>query len=329
MSRARLLTRAATATTAVLVVTACGTTEDPVDNTGAAASSGDPVTVTDSRGEEITLDAPADRVAVLEWGEAEMVATLGVMPVGVAQAEDYATWVTAEPLDDDVADLGNRQEPSVDAIVALEPDVVISGAERGDPIIDQLEEHLPVVVTESSDASRNLERMREDFQLIATVLGREDAAEEVLAEFDAALEDGRERIAEAGADGSEFFIADGWEDGGSLAIRPFGDGALASQLAIEMGLDNAWDGDVDERWGLGQTDVEGLTTIEGDDVRFLYNASDGNDLFGEGLAGNAIWESLSFVEEDRVHRLSDGIWPFGGPRSCEQYIDELVEIYAG
>jgi ferric hydroxamate transport system substrate-binding protein len=314
---------------AVLALSACGTTEDAVDaEEGGAEGGGEPVSVTDARGETIELDAPAERVVALEWAEAEMAATLGVMPVGVAQAEDYGTWVQAEPLDEDVEDVGVRQEPSVDAIVALEPDLVVTGAERGDPIVDQLEEQVPVLVTEASDASRNLERLREDFQMIAEALGAEEQADEVLAEFDASLEEGREAIDEAGAEGAPFVLVDGWEDGGALSIRPFADGALASDIGEEMGLENVWPGEGDERWGLGETDVEGLTTIDEDDATFLYDASDGNDLFGEGLEGNDIWESLPFVEQDRVHKMTDGIWVFGGPRSSQQLIDEYVEIFA-
>lgn len=82
-------------------------------------------------------------------------------------------------------------------------------------------------------------------------------------------------------------------------------------------------------WGLGTTDVEGLTALQQEDIRFLYNASDGDDVFADGLAGNPIWESLPFVQNDQVHRLTDGIWTFGGPASCRQYLDELVRVFAG
>ncbi|MBB6074836.1 ABC-type Fe3+-hydroxamate transport system substrate-binding protein [Streptomyces paradoxus] len=38
-----------------------------------------------------------------------------------------------------------------------------------------------------------------------------------------------------------------------------------------------------------------------------------------------MWTSLPFVKADRVHRLPDGIWMFGGPGSMEAYIDALVD----
>lgn len=326
MNRLRL---APVATLAVaLLATACGTTEDPSSRADAGDASGGPVTVVDSRGKEITLDAPARRVVALEWGEAEMLVTLGVMPVGVADVEGYGRWVSAAPLDPSVADVGVRNEPSIDAIVALEPDLVVMEEGRGSGPVTQIEQYVPVLVTTGSDASDNLNRMRDDFRMIATAVGRLDEAERILADFDAALEAGQQAIADAGATGAPFAMADGWRQGGDVNVRMFGEGALVSQVAIELGLRNAWPGKGDEMWGLEVTDVEGLTRLHDQDkLRFLYNASHGEDIFGEVLPGQPIWESLPFVGEGRVHRLTDGIWTFGGPASCRQYLDELVRIF--
>src|SRR5690606_41855816 len=106
-------------TIAALLAAGCGTTEDALPEDDAAT--GDPVTFTDSRGKEITLDAPAQRVVALEWGEAERLVTLGVMPFGVADVARDGTGERAAPLDADVVDVGTRQEPDVVAVVELEP----------------------------------------------------------------------------------------------------------------------------------------------------------------------------------------------------------------
>jgi iron complex transport system substrate-binding protein len=267
---------AALAAAGALLLAGCGTSETATD-AAAKGAGGGPVTVTDSRGKEVKLDAPAERVVVLEWGEAEMLVTLGVMPVGVADPKGYSAWVTAEKLASSVKDVGTRGEPSVDSIVALNPDLVISEELRGAGVMEQLEQHVPVLVTKGSDAADNLGRMRDDFTMIAKAVGKETEAEKILADFDAALAERKQRIADAGAAGQSFVIADGWKEGSAVAIRPFGEGALVSQVAIQLGLKNAWGGKVDAVWGLGQTDVEGLTTIKSNDVRFLYNGTKATD----------------------------------------------------
>ncbi|WP_213455945.1 ABC transporter substrate-binding protein [Rhizomonospora bruguierae] len=326
MLRTRLTVLAAAA---ALLLSACGTTETPaaVPSVPGGAPTG-PVTVTDSRGKTITLKAPATRVVGLEWGEIEMLVGLGVMPVGAADTKGYATWVSAAKLDPGVKDVGTRGEPSVDSIVALQPDLVVMEAERGSALVTQLEKYVPVLVAKGSDAADNLGRMRSDLNMIAAATGTTAEAQRLLADFDAALADGKKKIADAGAAGRQFAIADGWKEGSTVSIRMFGQGAFVSQLGIQLGLTNAWTGKTDAAWGLGQTDVEGLSVLKGQDLHFFYNASDGDDVFANGLANNAIWKSLPFVQQNRVHRMPDGIWTFGGTLSARQYIDQFVKVYA-
>ncbi|PZG01908.1 ABC transporter substrate-binding protein [Micromonospora deserti] len=327
MIRTRVTALVAVATAAVLALGACGTTENTSSAAPSSSAAGGPVTVTDSRGKAVSLKAPATKVVGLEWGEVEMLVGLGVMPVGVADPKGYATWVSAAKLDPTVKDVGTRAEPSVDSIVALQPDLVVMEDDRGGALVSQLEKYVPVLVTKGSDASDNLGRMRSDLKMIATAVGRTAEGDQLLADFDAALADGRKKVADAGAAGKEFAIADGWKEGSTISVRMFGQGALVSQIGIQLGLKNAWTGKTDEVWGLGQTDVEGLTALKGKDLHFFYNASDGTDVFADGLAGNAIWKSLPFVQQGNLHRMPDGIWTFGGPLSGKQYIDELVKVY--
>ncbi|SEF92662.1 iron complex transport system substrate-binding protein [Nonomuraea solani] len=324
---------ALTAIAAIVVLAACGTTEAPVPEQPAAggtapATTAAAVTVTDGRGKQVKLDRPATRVVSLEWGETEMVTSLGVMPVGAADIKGYTLWNTAAKLDPSVKDVGTRQEPSVDSISALQPDLVLMEAERDSPLVEQLEKFVPVLVFTGSDATRNFDRLREDLNLIATAVGKTDQATKLLADMDAAFAAGKEKIAAAGAAGTPFAMADGWKQGSTISIRLFGKGALVSDVAEALGLKNAWTGKVDKVWGLGTTDVEGLTALKDEKVRFFYNAPE-EDVFADGLKDNGIWKSLPFVKNQQVTKLPNGIWTFGGPLSCQQYADALVKAYTG
>lgn len=322
-----------------LVLGACGSVEEPEAGSAsepgsasgpargseATAASGGPVTLTDARGEEITLDAPAAQVVGLEWGVIENLVSLGVMPTGVADVQGYTAWVSAAPLDEGVEDVGTRGEPSIDALVALDPDLVISTTDLPANIIEQIEEYVPVLVVRGADAQDPIGQMKENLTLVAEAVGRTDDAAALLEDFDAAVTEGARQIEDAGLEGRGFVMADGYLEGSTISIRMFTDGSLVGAVGEELGLENEWEGEGDPDYGLAQTDVEGLTALG--DVDFIYyaNEADGGDPFAEGLAGNAIWESLPFVEGDGVHRLPDGIWMFGGPLSTEQFIDATVE----
>lgn len=313
-----------------LAASACGSTESTnAQATKAAAESG-PVTVTDARGVEVELEAPAQRVVALEWAEVEMLDTLGADVVGAADPKGYATWNASAELDEGTEDVGYRAEPSIDAIMALDPDLVVLEKDGGDALIKQMDKAgVPVLVTEGSDASRNLARMHEDFTMIAQALGKEDEAEEILTDLDERMAQTREAIAEAGNDGAAFAMADGWMEGSNVSIRMFAEGSLFSDVAEKVGLENAWSKPGDEMWGLMTTDPEGISALKKhEDLTFLYSSSDQPDVFAEGLSKNAIWTSMPFVKKDNVHKLEDGTWTFGGPASIELFLDQLDGIFA-
>ena len=327
MSAARSLALTALALTTSMALGACGSTEPSAAADEPTATTG-PVTVTDARGEQVELDAPAERVVALEWAEVEMLDSLGADVVGAADPKGYATWNASAELDPGTKDVGYRAEPSIDAIMALDPDLVVLEKDGGDALIDQLEGTVPVLVTEGSDASRNLERMREDFLMIAEALGRTDEAEEVLDELDASFDETAASIEAAGNDGATFAMADGWMEGSNVSIRMFGEGALFSDVAEQVGLDNAWEGKVDPMWGLGTTDVEGLSPLRDEqELTLLYSSSDEPDVFAEGLSKNAIWKSMPFVENGDLHKLEPGTWTFGGPASVQFFLDQLDEAF--
>ncbi len=282
----------------------------------------------DARGETVELEAPAETVVTLEWAETEIVASLGLMPAGAADVEGYRTWVgTAVPLDDTVAEVGTRQEPSVDSIAGLSPDLVIMETDD-EALIPQLEEFTTVLVVQGSDAADNVARLKSDVTMIADLLGRNDEAEALLADFDAKVEEVASAIEAAGTGETPYLFADAWDDGSTISIRPFGAGSMPGALAGAVGLTNAWTGETDELWGLGATDVEGMAQFTETELKFIYNDSAGDGIFTETLAGNAIWDGLSFVEEGELYKVPDGAWMFGGPRSCELFLDFYAEVYA-
>lgn len=311
------------AATAALILSGCGTTEAPEER-AAEGGGGEQIRVTDARGKEIVLDGPATKVVGLEWNVVEHLVSLGVMPVGVADVKGYTAWVSAAPLDDSVTDVGVRGEPSIDSIAALAPDLAVATSDLPEAAIAQLEEFTPVLVVRAADAAKGIDQMRENVSVLATATGKKTAADQLLADFDAKLAGGTAALEAAGLNGQQFAFADAYLDGSQVSIRPFADGSLLAAVTEQLSLKNAWQLEGDADYGLAETDVEGLTALG--DVHFLYiaNDTDGGDAFAEGLANNAIWQSLPFVQNGKVYRLPDGIWMFGGPASMEQYIDAVV-----
>lgn len=338
------LTAAILAIALALTAAGCGDSEPANDSTNAngAGDSGDdsgnagnasddseepaetgPITVTDSRGEQ-TLDEPAVDVVALEWAYVEDLQAVGVTPAGVADVAGYNTWVSSAPIPETVTDVGTRQEPSLDEIAKLAPDLIIAEGDTVRENLPQLNEIADVLVFEGTNPEGNFEHMRENFTQIAAAVGKDAEAENVLADLDAKIDSAAQELDSAGVAGEEFAVAHGWVASGAVVVRMFGTASLASEVTEKLGLTNAW-ADAGDRWGLAETDVEGLTELG--DPHFLYVAPDG-DVFGEDLADNPIWKGLEFVQNDKVHEIDGGTWFFGGPVSTSQYVDEVVGALA-
>ncbi|GHG50546.1 ABC transporter substrate-binding protein [Flavimobilis marinus] len=316
---------------ATLALAACGSTEAPTTASSTtpaptSAEAAGPVTYTDERGEH-TLEEPADAVVSLEWGLTENLLALGANIVGQADVEGYNTWAQAMPLDAETPDVGTRGEASLEAINALEPDLIAVTTDTAETVIGQLEDIAPVVVLRGSDGSDPIGYMRSTVETLATVTGTTDKGAELLAGFDAKVTEAKAALAEAGAEGASFTMADGWIANGTTSIRMYTSGSFFGALGDELGLVNAWPGEGDPNYGLETIDVEGLTVLaDTENLHFVYASNGGAeaDPFATGLKDNAIWEQLPFVVAGDVHRLPDGIWMFGGPASAGKYIDALV-----
>ncbi|GHJ05181.1 ABC transporter substrate-binding protein [Streptomyces olivaceus] len=320
----RLLLTAAATTAAALVLAACGTTEPAADESGGKSSGA--LTLKDGKGTEVKLDGPATKVVATEWNVVESLVSLGVDPVGVADVKGYKTWDSAVPLKNDPKDIGTRGEPSMDAVASLAPDLIVATTDLPPAAVKQLREVAPVIEVASADGGGQIDRMLGNIDLIAKATGTSDRAESLREEFGAKVAEGRKALAGAGEDGKNFAFADGYVASNQVTIRPYTATSLIGEVNEAIGLKNAWTVKGDAAYGLGSTDVEGLTELP-EDTRFAYIGNEDDPSatpFGGELAENSVWKSLPFVKGGDVHRLDDGIWMFGGPGSMEAYIDAVV-----
>lgn len=331
---------------AASALTSCGTTDvealggtvaqpssqSCADDTSATSTGA--VSLTDGVGRTVELAKPATRIAVLEWQQIEDALTLCVTPVAVSDPEGYGTWVSAEKLPEGVADLGTREEPDLDSLFAQNPDLIVVEAYKADEsIITTLESRgVPVLVTKGADTSDPIGNMKGTFNLIAEATGRTERAKDVIQDFDAHLAEAKQKVANVKLPTTDFLFFDGWIESSNVVIRPYGDGALFTELGKELGLTPAWtpaidktygDGGVDPAYGLAQTDIEGLTAVGNANMFYANDEEEGS--YVNELTKNSIWTSLPAVKEGRTHAFPAGVWGAGGPRSCTQAVDAYVD----
>ena len=144
-------------------------------------------------GESYEVPAKVEKIVAASLEAMEDAVVLGVKPVGVvADTGDAMPTYLAADLGD-AAIVGSKKEPSAEAMLALQPDVIL-GTSKWDE--SQLANFNKVATTfPYSHVSVN---WRENLTLFAELTGKQAEAEKALAEYDAQLEDVKAQVAEKG-----------------------------------------------------------------------------------------------------------------------------------
>jgi len=234
----------AAATAAALTLAACGggtdpETSDPSAEPSDAAAAQFPVTIPTSLGDAVIEEQP-ERVVALGWGAADIALSLGVVPVGVeidawaGDADGYQPWFR-EAVEEQGADLPTTiamyPELDVDAIVALEPDLVLapqSGLTQDQ--FDQLSALVPVVAPPGASWQTTIEGQ---VTITATALGASaEDAQALLDQRTAALDEAA--AANPELEGLTFAYVYGGDQAGALSVYLPGDPRV--ELLTGLGL---------------------------------------------------------------------------------------------
>nr|WP_099458653.1 iron-siderophore ABC transporter substrate-binding protein [Paenibacillus crassostreae] len=321
----------------ILVVAGCGSnqtnssTTDGVATGNAVATNTDseitsePIVLKDAKG-ELKLDKPAQKIVVLEWTFTEDIIALGMQPVGNADNENYKLYVTSEAsLDEGVTDVGTRDEPNLETIASLQPDLIIGVSDSHEAIYDQLKGIAPTLLFSlypPEGEGNHYTQMEEIFRTIAVAVGKTAEGEKVLADLDTHYADAKATLAAAGKEGFNYVLTQAYSYQNAAQLRLFLDNSLAVQTLNRIGLVNDWKSEQFEMWGFSTSTVESLPAVQ--DSNLIHIVQKDDDIFSNELKDNSVWNGLTFVKEKRIFGLDSATWVFGGPISSKVIVDEVV-----
>lgn len=289
-----------------------------------------PITVTHDGG-ETTLESQPRRIVALEWHLVEDLLVMGIQPVAIADVDGFKTWVTVDvALADDVQDVGTRQEPSLEALEAAEPDLILGLDYRDITIYDSLAAIAPTILMSAypqEEGVTPLEDLRARLRHEGWFLDHAEAAEQAITEMDATIEEKATAIDEAGLTGAPYVVVQGGTYDNTPQWRIFTDGALVGDSISATRLDNVWTADGGE-WGFTTNTIETFIELP-EDVNVFYIVNDIDDILETFLNDDPIWQSLPFVQEDRFFPLGGDTWTFGSTQSVERIVTRSTEQITG
>ncbi|MGY3714761.1 ABC transporter substrate-binding protein [Sutcliffiella cohnii] len=302
-----------------LVLAACGggtnNNEASNDDTGA----NDEAYTVEHAMETTTIPSTPERVVILTNEGTEALLALGVTPVGAVQSWLGDPWydhIAAEM--EDVQVVGTESAVNLEAIAALQPDLIIGNKLRQEEVYEQLKSIAPTVFAETIKGD-----WKENFQLYAKALNREEVGNDVLTSFD-------DRVEQISTD-----LGDQLQQEVSIVrflagdVRIYHKDSFSGIILEQLGFARPAEQDVDDFAEMNVT-KERIHAMEGDILfYFTYETGEGDatGVQNEWLE-DPLFQNLEVVKNGRVHEVSDAIWnTAGGVIAANKMLDDIEEVF--
>lgn len=291
-----------------MLLTACGpaATPSPLPTSALATQlptspAPAPITLTDGLGRTVTLKNPAQRVVSLTPATTEILFAVGAASqvVGRDMFSDYPEEVKA------IADIGGSMgEYNLEAILALQPDLVLAGGINPPELVASLEELGLTVFFVSNPAT--LEEMYLTLETVGTLTGHEAEAEALVDSLKGRVAAVDVKIMPLSDKPTVFYELDASAD----SSKPWtsGPGTFVDLLIDRAGGFNIG-GSLSGAWA--QISLEELVVLNPDFIIL------GDSIWGvtpESVAQRPGWEFLTAVQNGKVHPFDDNLVSRPGPR---------------
>ncbi|WP_432721082.1 iron-siderophore ABC transporter substrate-binding protein [Jeongeupia wiesaeckerbachi] len=271
-----------------------------------------------------TLPAQPKRIVVLEFMLAESLAALDLTPVGVVDSRFYPEWIGYDaPRFARSTDVGTRQQPSLEAIARLKPDLIIGMAYRHAALFDALNRIAPTVLYEFAPSDFKTDQLIQTlriFDSIAAITGRSAQGAEVKRQLNAKLADDRRRLAAAGLSGQTFTLLH--ELGLKDTYWTFTGNSMAGGVARALGV-SIWPAQP-TREGTAYATTEQLLARPASD-RLLVTSTQGPAAALDAALVSPVWRYIPARRAGNVVLIEHNIWVFGGPMSAGRLADMITD----
>lgn len=279
-------------------LSACGTSNsDGASDTGqgAAAGAGFPRTITHDKG-STEVKAKPQRIVALDNSLVEGVVLLGQPLVGgiasyrgVRNFPDYLGDAVR-----DTKDIGPLDNPNLELIASLRPDLILSATVRHDALYDKLSAIAPTIFVASTGPT-----WKDNLSLLGKALGEEAKAEQELTTYKArAKKVGDEVNAKAGNPTiSVIRFVDG-------PTRLMAKASFIGHILADAGLKRPASQDKDTF--ATEISEEQIELADADHIFITTYA--GGEGYKEKFRTNPLWNRLSGVRAKHVYEVKDELW---------------------
>ncbi|MDC2826199.1 Fe(3+) dicitrate ABC transporter substrate-binding protein [Rodentibacter pneumotropicus] len=251
------------------------------------------VTVKDQKG-EFSLEYVPQRVVALEYSYVDALAQIGVSPIGVADDNDKTRIL--QQVRDKIQpwqSVGTRSQPSLEAISALKPDLIIADENRHSGVYEELKKIAPTVVFNSRN--ENYRENLETAQKIGDLLGKSDQMQARIAQHQRRISD----IAQQLSKGYKTIIGISRETEFRLYNNESYAGGLVEALGLTMPKAPA-----DNK----PSALVGLEQVVAEKPELMIITHYRDESIAKKWQSEALWKLIPAVKQQRILTVDSNLW---------------------
>ncbi|WP_294741635.1 Fe(3+) dicitrate ABC transporter substrate-binding protein [uncultured Exiguobacterium sp.] len=267
-------------------------------------------TITHEAGKTKVPEKPK-KVVALEFSFVDALDELGITPVGIAQ-ENKTDVSGLLGKDISFTEVGTRQQPNLEVISSLQPDLIIGDFNRHKGIYKQLQEIAPTIILKSRNAT--YEENIDSFKKIAEAVGKTKQMDDRLALHEERLNAAKKKVDPK--DDRKVMVGVFRAD----SLTAHGETSFDGELLEKIGIENA----------VTKTAEPTVTiTLEqmvkwDPDVIFMAEADP--KLLKE-WKDNPLWNQITAVKNGEVYEVNRDLWTrYRGLDAAEQIVDEAIQL---
>jgi iron complex transport system substrate-binding protein len=270
-----------------------------------------PRTITHARG-TTQLERKPERVVVLDTGEIDMVLALGIVPIGSATPNGIVPSYLQPQLQGST-NVGSLDGLRLEAIAALQPDLILGSQLRVDDLYDQLSAIAPTVLSIRAGFP-----WKENLLLAGATLGEETKATELLNDYQRRADAIRARFTQPPTISLLRFMPE--------RIRLYGNLSMIGVVLRDVGLPRPANQDIQEL--AAEISPERISEADADWI--FYSSYGPKDGTAEGsVVGGELWNRLGAVQRGTARPVDDEVWFLGlGPIGASRVLDDLQAFLA-
>ncbi|MBB2913824.1 iron complex transport system substrate-binding protein [Streptosporangium becharense] len=302
-----------------------GTTAEPAGSTGASAAPGAagtayPRTVKHAMG-ETEIPAQPKRVVALDQSFVDAVLTLDTEVVGYTTyraIEEKLPDYLAPVLDQakQATSVGTLEQPSLERIVALKPDLIVSAKVRHEALYDKLSQIAPTVFSETTGGL-----WKENLRLMGKALGKEDLAEQRITAY-------QERAAKIGesikAKDGELPTISVVRFAGEPTVRLYVENSYVGLVLKDAGFPRPKDQPTVTDTIMVPISQENIAQLDADHIFVTAYLDPAVAPVKEKFEANPLWGKLKGTK----HEVSDTTWISAvGLQGAHAILDDVAKIF--